>query len=364
MNRTGFSVCGVFAALLFLSCFVFPSCERAGKGGALENGELRLRFSDDIYEYTKASAELPDTNDFILDIRDSKGKVIYSGFYGDSPESLSVSPGSYSVSVKSSEFDKPRFSMPQYGDEQCVVVPSDGIINVILECRQINAGIRLKVDSGFLTSYPEGVLYVSSDQGRLMYGYSEKRIAYFNPGSVSVVLSEGGTEKTLLTRTLRSQEILTIGIYVASGSSPDRPLSIKIDTTRIWNEESFTIGGGDGNKGDGYDNALTITQAKASIGEKDVWVRGYIVGGDLSASAISFRPPFSSATNLAISSRSSATSKEQCMSVQLPAGEIREALNLVDHSELVGRQLYINGDIVEAYFGIPGIKNVSDFVLK
>ena len=45
--------------------------------------------------------------------------------------------------------------------------------------------------------------------------------------------------------------------------------------------------------------------------------------------------------------------------MQLPSGELRETANLVDHPQLLGTRVYILGDIVEAYYGIPGLKNVT-----
>ena len=77
----------------------------------------------------------------------------------------------------------------------------------------------------------------------------------------------------------------------------------------------------------------------------------------------SFEAPFSSRTNLAIASKSSCTNKESCLSVQLSAGEIRDALNLVDNPDLLGRKIWIKGDIVAAYYGIPGIQSISDYSL-
>jgi hypothetical protein len=43
--------------------------------------------------------------------------------------------------------------------------------------------------------------------------------------------------------------------------------------------------------------------------------------------------------------------------VQLPAGEVREALNLVDNPELLGRKIVVRGDIVDSYYGLTGLKN-------
>lgn len=344
------------------------SCGRADSDDAgLPDGRLIISFPEDNYKAVLQSVELPDTNDFILEVKDAGGSVVYSGPYGDSPEVMAVSPGSYDVSIRSYEFDRPQFSMPQFGDDQCVVVPSDGIVKVSLECRQINSGIRLRIAPEFLEAYPYGVLFVSSSMGRLMYGYSEKRIAYFEPGSVSVVLNNEGKDQTLMTRTLAPQEILTVSIYVAEnagGAGSPESISVSLDTTRIWNDESYVIGGEDEDKGSIPENALSVTQARASIGAKDVWVCGYIVGGDLSQSSMSFSPPFESATNLAIAARSSVSDKSSCLAVSLPAGDVRDRLSLVAHPENVGRRVYLNGDIVESYFGLTGIKNVSDFILK
>ena len=52
------------------------------------------------------------------------------------------------------------------------------------------------------------------------------------------------------------------------------------------------------------------------------------------------------------------------MSVKLPKGDIRAAINLADHPELVGRKIYLKGDLIAAYFGIPGIENITEYVLS
>ena len=89
-----------------------------------------------------------------------------------------------------------------------------------------------------------------------------------------------------------------------------------------------------------------------------------MVGGDLTRSSVSFRPPFESATNLAIAARASVSSKESCLSVELPSGDVRDALNLPGHPDHIGRRVLLKGDIVESYFGIVGIKGVSDYILE
>lgn len=353
---------GIILIFSAVACLAV-SCDFPGRPGD-DEGELRITFLPVVAEATKAGADIPDTCDFILTVSDSKGQTIYEGLFGNCPESLIVKEGSYSVSAVSCVFGKPAFSSPQYGDEQCVVVPRGGVAGVKLVCRQLNSGIRLKIAREFLDVYPYGSLFLSSSEGKLMYSYSEKRIAYFNPGSISLVLSDGGKDQTLMSRTLMPQEILMLSVNVASSEPPasgaSGGISVALDTARTWLSDNYVIGGKPGGGG-GLSDAMTVQQAIASVGEGDVWVCGYIVGGDLTSSSASFSGPFESKTNILLGPRSGTSSKASCLSVQLPAGEIREALNLVDNPGLLGKKVYVRGDIVAAYYGIPGMKNLNAY---
>lgn len=343
-------------AVSAVSCGMLENVEESGMG------ELRISFADG--GLTRSSAEIPDTSDFLITVTGPGGDVIYDGAYGASPESMMVSAGSYTINVRSCEFTVPAFSKPQFGDEQCVVVPSGGVADVKLTCRQVNSGVRLKIDRSFLTGCPQGSLFLKSSAGKLMYSYTERRIAYFKPGNVSLMLSESGTDRILMTRTLQPQEILTISVSAASPSSTAKEsITVAVDTLRNWTDDSYVIGGSSGKGGVSAD-ALTVSQALASVGEEDVWVCGYIVGGDLSSSSASFEAPFTSRTNIVLGPRSSTASKASCLSVQLPTGEIRDGINLVDNPSLLGRKISLRGDIVEAYYGIPGIKNITEYELN
>lgn len=354
-------LCAFCAICLLTGCGSLDS-------GEYGTGELRISFARDAV-LSRSGEELPDTSGFMLKVTASGGKVIYEGLLGDCPEALEVQSGSYMVTAVSSEFTKPAFSEPQYGDEQCVVVQSGKTADVRLVCTQMNAGVRLRIDEAFLTACPDGVLFLQSQHGKLMYSYAERRTAYFLPGSVSLVLSEGGRDEVLVTRSLLAQEIWSLSVSVAAGqtSSQDRTgiggVTVSVDTSRFWISDEYIIGGDNG-KGSGSDNALTVSQALASVGDEEVWVNGYIVGGDLTSSSASFEVPFSSRTNILLGPRSSTSDKGSCLSVQLPAGELREALNLVDNPSLHGRRISLKGDIVEAYYGIPGLKNITEYELQ
>lgn len=360
------AVLAVFCCLCVLS---LSSCEMLGADAVEEaadgEGQLRISFAASPDETVRSSVNIPDTSDFLLTVRNSSGAVVYDGTYGASPEAIMVKAGSYNVSVVSENFSKPAFSRPQFGDEQCVVVPSGGVADVKLTCSQVNSGVRLDIDPGFLTHCPDGVLFLKSDKGKLMYGYSEKRIAYFLPGNVSLVLSQGGTDRTLMTRRLESQQVLTLKVKISSDYCEvpkSESISVSVDTSRVWVSDEYVIDG-DSGKGDASENAMTVNQAMSSIGEEDVWVSGYIVGGNLTSSSASFTGPFSSRTCILLGPRSSASDRSSCISVQLPAGDVRDALNLVDNPELLGVKVALKGDMVEAYYGLPGLKNCRAYKL-
>ena len=357
---------------------VLGACDDFGlrSGG---QGELRWIIAGNGADTRAASAEIPDTNDFILKVSDAKGKILYEGSYGDSPESLLVDAGSYTVAVHSIEFTTPGFSRPVYGDEQVVVVKAGATVTVRLNCTLENAGVRLQVAPDFLTSYPDGVLFLKSGETRLMYGYSEKRIAYFKPGPISLVLNDRGADEILFTRTLDARTILTLNISAPyGGTAATSSITVAVDTAKIWNSESYVIGGGgsgsgsgsegsggDDDSGTGLDSAYSVAQAADHIGEDEIWVFGYIVGGDLSSAGTTVKTSkFTKATHLAIAARSSVTTKASCIAVELPKGPVRDALNLVDHPDLVGSRVYLKGSLVTSYFGTTGLKAVSDYVLK
>ena len=353
----------VASAILFVAV-LFPSCNKIPSEGG--QGTLTWNFSSGIL--TRSTLDLPDTDAFILTVANSAGEILYKGSYGDSPESMLVNPGTYTIKAESREFVKPEFDAPLFGDEQVAVVKAGIATRVCLDCSQLNCGLRLKPSSSFFETYPDGSLSVSSSDGDLDYGKSSDRTGYFKPGNLSVMINDGGNTIKLLTRNLEAREILTLGISCPEAVSQENAteLSIVIDTMRIWTEEEYTQGSGEADGGVAMENAYSVAQARTHAGEKGVWVCGYIVGGDLSSSknGIKFEPPSESMTCIAIAARSSASEKSSCVSVQLAKGNIRENLNLVEHPELLGRKVYLKGDIEASYYGIPGIKNISEYVIN
>lgn len=331
-------------------------------------GKIVLRFADGFDAETKAALNIPDTNNFILSVLDADGKSIYEGKYGAAPVSFLTKAGTYTVGVKSRTFSEPLFDAPQFGDNQIVTVNSGKTASVVLNCYQLNSGVKLTIDPAFPELYPGTQLYLKGSDGRLMYSYTEKRIAYFNPGTVSLVM-EGKTQKTLFTRVLSPQQILSVRLSseesAPGGDEPSQTspgIKITVDTSRFWISENIVLGGS--TPGGEVSSAYSVAQARELSGGEDVWVYGYIVGGDLSSSKCSFDAPFVSRSNLVIAGKSTCRNKDICLSVQLAKGDIRDALNLVDHEDLLGRQVFLRGDIVQSYYGIPGLQSLTAYQLR
>ena len=350
----------MLAALPLFACLVEACDDFEAVLGADQAGELRWS----MYNVTKSAREMPDSNSFILTVRDAGGSVLYEGYYGHSPTVLQVRPGTYTVKAVSGEFLEPAFERPQYGDQQTVVVESGQKVTVRLACALVNCGVQLDIAPEFPASYPDAALFLEQETSRLQYAFDEKRTAYFFPGEVSLLLSDGGTEQKLLSRSLMARDILRLRISAApevQGGS----IEVGIDTTRNWIDDSYVVGGTGDDPGSCPDAAISVGDAAAHAGEKDVWIYGYIVGGDLSASGKNVKTSgITKPSHLALAARSSVTEKAYCVAVELPTGSVREALNLVDHAELIGRQVFLKGNVVEKYFGTTGLKGTSDYKLR
>ncbi|MBO4447357.1 MAG: DUF4493 domain-containing protein [Bacteroidales bacterium] len=350
-----------FAALILSG--ICTSCSDLFGDGPSSSGKASISFvfADNWDARAREAAAMPDTNDFLLTVSSSSGEVLFNGKFGSAPETIIAAPGTYTVNAVSAEFSEPKFEAPQYGDTQVVTVLKGENALVRLSCSQINCGVKLNIQENFRMEYPDASLYLKSNDGRLMYSYSEKRTAYFRPGTISLLFSDGGAEKTLFTRALQARQVLVLTVSAAE-SATKGGVQIQVDTLREWLSEQIKIG--EPSSAEDREHAYSVSDMEAHVGEEDVWVYGYIVGGDLSSTKCSFTAPFTSRTNLVLAARSSVTDRSKCVSVQLAKGDIRDALNLVDHPENLGRQVYLKGDIVASYYGLTGLQNLSEYADK
>ena len=105
----------------------------------------------------------------------------------------------------------------------------------------------------------------------------------------------------------------------------------------------------------------TVADAKTVNSGTDKYVKGYIVGyvpakalneaifGDASSAE-------AAPTNLLLAAKADEKEVNNCMPIQLPAGDLRTALNLKDNPGNLKKELLICGDIL-SYFGAIGLKS-------
>ena len=109
------------------------------------------------------------------------------------------------------------------------------------------------------------------------------------------------------------------------------------------------------------ENPYGVAQVIDGTAKGTKWVKGFIVGwvkGMSISSGANFTAPAETESNLLVAASADEKDIKNCIAVQLPVGAVRDALNLKDHSENLGKTVKLHGSI-EKYFGVPGMKNLS-----
>lgn len=120
---------------------------------------------------------------------------------------------------------------------------------------------------------------------------------------------------------------------------------------------------GNGTKASPY----TVTGATLNQTGASAWVKGYIVGYAWFANSTNqfyfTGDTCTQATNILIADSMSNIYLSKCIAVQLPAGVVRNGLNLKDLKANYGKQVTLYGGLM-SYFGMAGLKNTSYYMLK
>ena len=126
-------------------------------------------------------------------------------------------------------------------------------------------------------------------------------------------------------------------------------------------------GGSQGNYSTGSAEApLTVTEFLAmgtpNPAVAGTYLTGYIVGfvDSNNSNTFTFSATDAVNTNLIIAASADETSKANSVPVQLPSGEVRAALNLVDNPGNLGKQVTLYGSH-EAYFSVNALKSVTHY---
>ena len=115
---------------------------------------------------------------------------------------------------------------------------------------------------------------------------------------------------------------------------------------------------GDGSRENPYTaNDVILLGIQESDGQK-YWVKDYIVGVINSNYEYVFSSDTDVNTNLILSSNVDASNESECVPVQLPFGDVRTGLNLVDNPNNLGQEVLLYGTL-EKYFRVAAVKNVT-----
>ena len=109
----------------------------------------------------------------------------------------------------------------------------------------------------------------------------------------------------------------------------------------------------------------SVSQVQAGVSGTG-WMQGYIVGTVTDKSIqtdAEFGTANANAANILLAASPDVTDYTKCVPVQLTNGsKTREALNLVNHPENLGKLVKVEGTF-ENYFGVPGLKSPTNYEL-
>lgn len=359
MRTKGFEM-AVPVALAIL-CAASAGCSEFNLEEAKNPGTISLAIGevpDDLVSdgtFLKSGIDT-DTNNFILSIYSTQGEKIYDGKYGDRPQEIVVTPGSYDVAIYSTRFNPPKFSAPQYGDEQTIIVEENMQAKVSFMCRQINAGLRLKFSNDFIAKFPGNGVYVKQHENKVAYDYWQTKYIYVEAEPFELVYSTEESDTVLLSKSLLAGQMVTMNLSYSESNTTASILNVQIDTVRDWISYGYNLGlkiptG-----------ALSIEEAKSHVGER-VQVFGYIIGGDPTTQTIRVGPPFESKSAIVIAPTMTERNRYDMFVVELPSGAVRDGLNLVVNPHRLGSPVLVTGTIVESYYGYIGIKSTKSYAL-
>lgn len=97
---------------------------------------------------------------------------------------------------------------------------------------------------------------------------------------------------------------------------------------------------------------------------EDCWVEGvivgYVAGKSIDGAVFAATGEEVSSTNILLAASADVTDVAACIPVQLPAGDVRSAINLKDNPDNLGRKVTLHGNR-EKYFGVTGLKSVDNY---
>ncbi|MBP6867477.1 MAG: DUF4493 domain-containing protein [Bacteroidales bacterium] len=292
------------------------------------------------------------------------GDTLYNSTVGKITGSpLSLTPGNYTIEVFNEPFTAPAYDKPYFYGSQTAEVVGGESCEVLLVCKQENAGVRVVFSEAFSQKYTTYSMNILGTGGSLNYdSTTESRWGYFFPGQINLTLTADGSSLEPIERQIQARYMYNFLVEESGGTQDNvEPVfTLSVDTVRTW--VSSTWNNTEGTvRGLTKETAYTIAEARTLEGGlNDIWVCGYIVGC-YSSGGVFFFGGNESATNLALADSESYIEKPLSYPVELPLGTIRDALNVVDNPGNLLKKVWIKGKTNASYFGLPGLKSPKEY---
>lgn len=115
---------------------------------------------------------------------------------------------------------------------------------------------------------------------------------------------------------------------------------------------------GDGSEEKPYNVASAISTGTSAGSFVKGYIVGYIYGKSATEGAVFDADTCSVNTNLLVADDPNESDVTKCLTVQLPRGDVRDAINLKDHKANLKQEVVLYGQLA-AYFGQTGLRNVT-----
>jgi hypothetical protein len=214
-------------------------------------------------------------------------------------------------------------------------------------------------------------LYTMVRLANVQFAESELTTTFANPNQTtnrSLINCQG---KSIIVRTSSFAEFSTQQIPQGNGTitailtkfNQDYQLIINDINDVTMNDARCEIPGQPRGTGT-FDNPFNVSAAISNNTGTRVWVEGYIVGvreTDVEPNVNNFTGPWRTATNIILAD--SPDDPQRLLMIQLPIGDVRTALNLVNNPSKKGVYAKLRGDLA-TYFSVPGMRNTFQYWLS
>ena len=201
MKTKIFSIFALIAmTLTFAACHDSdtPNPGPADAVGQVRLGSMGLEISNSEKVITSSSRATIDLSNYIVTITASAGTATKTWAYGEMPEIFDLTPGDYTVTVKSHEVEKAAWDKPYFYGSKTFTVKKDEITEIgIVTCSLANFKVTIKFSDKLLQYVTDDakVTVTANNDAVLVFTPGETRSGYFEAvtGSSTLVAEFTGT---------------------------------------------------------------------------------------------------------------------------------------------------------------------------